>query len=143
MPGPQRDDPYKNFNFLVEIDGIARAAFSEVSGLDNETTVVEYRSGSELGTRKLPGLTKYASLVLKRGITQDKDLWHWRKSVIDGNVQRRDGRIMLLDDQRQEVLRWNFREGWPCKLQGPALNAKQNEVAIETLEICHEGLELE
>jgi phage tail-like protein len=143
MPASQRNDPYKNFNFLVEIDGIARAAFSEVSGLVSETTVVEYRSGSEFGTRKLPGLTKYANIVLKRGITQDKDLWHWRKSVIDGDVQRRNGTIKLLDDQRQEVLRWNFREGWPCKWEGPAFNAKSNEVAIETLEIAHEGLELD
>jgi phage tail-like protein len=142
MAGPQRNDPYKNFNFLVEIDGIARAAFSEVSGLESETTVIEYRSGSEFGTRKLPGLTKYANIVLKRGITQDADLWNWRQSVIEGNVQRRNGAIILLDDQRTEVIRWNFREGWPCKWQGPALNAKNQEVAIELLEIAHEGLEL-
>ena len=140
MPGPQRDDPYKSFNFLVEIDGIARAAFSEVSGLESETTVVEYRTGSDFGTRKLPGLTKYANIVLRRGITQDRDLWDWRQSVVDGNVQRKNGRIILLDDDRTEVLRWNFREGWPCKWQGPALNAKSSEVAIELLEIAHEGL---
>ena len=142
MAGPQRNDPYKNFNFLVEIDGIARAAFSEVSGLESETSVIEYRSGSEFGTRKLPGLTKYANIVLKRGITQDAELWNWRQSVIEGNVDRRNGSIILLDDQRTEVIRWNFREGWPCKWQGPGLNAKNEEVAIELLEIAHEGLEL-
>ena len=140
MPGPQRDDPYKSFNFLVEIDGIARAAFSEVSGLESETTVVEYRTGSEFGTRKLPGLTKYANIVLKRGITQDADLWDWRQSVVDGDVQRRNGTIVLLDDARRPVVRWSFREGWPCKWQGPALNAENSEVAIELLEIAHEGL---
>jgi phage tail-like protein len=142
MAAPQRNDPYKNFNFLVEIDGIARAAFSEVSGLESETTVIEYRSGSEFGTRKLPGLTKYANIVLRRGITQDADLWNWRQSVIEGNVDRRNGSIILLDDQRTEVLRWNFHEGWPCKWQGPGLNAKNEEVAIELLEIAHERLEL-
>lgn len=143
MPASQRDDPYKNFNFRVEIDGIARAAFSEVSGLESETAVIEYRVGGEPNTvRKLPGLTKYANIVLRRGITQDAELWNWRKTVIDGNVERRNGSITLLDDDRTEVARWNFYNGWICKWEGPALNAKANEVAIETIEIAHEGLEL-
>lgn len=142
MPASQRDDPYKNFNFRVEIDGIARAAFSEVSGLESETAVIEYRVGGEPNTvRKLPGLTKYANIVLRRGITQDAELWNWRKTVIDGNVERRNGSITLLDDDRTEVARWNFYNGWICKWEGPALNAKANEVAIETIEIAHEGLE--
>src|SRR5215207_404089 len=141
MPAAQRDDPYKAFNFLVEIDGIARAAFSEVSGLETETAVIEYRVGGELNTvRKLPGLTKYGNLVLRRGVTQDAELWNWRKTVVDGNIDRRNGSIMLLDDARSEVVRWNFRNGWISKWEGPALNAKANEVAIETIEIAHEGL---
>jgi phage tail-like protein len=141
MPAPQRKDPYKAFNFLVEIDGVAVAAFSEVSGLESETAVIEYRTGSDGTLRKLPGLTKFANLVLRRGITQDRDLWNWRQAVVTGDVQRRNGSVILLDDQRNEVVRWNFAAGWPCKWQGPALNAKNNEVAIETLEIAHEGLE--
>jgi phage tail-like protein len=141
-PAPKRNDPYKNFNFLVEIDGIARAAFSEATGLESETTVVEYRTGTGGPIRKLPGLTKFANIVLRRGITQDRELWNWRQSVVTGNLQRRNGSIVMLDDQLNEVLRWNFVDGWPCKWQGPALNAKNNEVAIETLEIAHEGLEL-
>jgi phage tail-like protein len=143
MAGPQRDDPYKAFSFLVEIDGIARAAFSEVSGLESETAVVEYRMGGEPTTvRKLPGLTKYANIVLRRGVTKDDELWNWRKAVVDGNVDRRNGSITLLDDSHNEVVRWNFYNGWPSKWEGPALDAKANEVAIETLEIAHEGLEL-
>jgi phage tail-like protein len=143
MPATQRDDPYKAFYFLVEIDGIGRAAFSEVTGLESETAVIEYRFGGELNTvRKLPGLTKYANIVLRRGITKDDELWNWRKAVVDGSVERRDGSITLLDDARNEVVRWNFRNGWPCKWEGPDLNAESNEVAIETLEIAHEGLEL-
>jgi phage tail-like protein len=139
----QRDDPCKTFSFVVEIDGIERAAFSEVSGLESETAVIEYRVGIELNTvRKLPGLTKYANIVLRRGVTKDDELWNWRKAVVDGNVDRRNGSIVLLDDSRNQVVRWNFRDGWPCKWEGPALNAKANEVAIETLEIAHEGLEL-
>ena len=143
MPAPQRDDPFKAFNFLVEIEGVARAAFSEVSGLESETAVIEYRVGSEKvnWVRKLPGLTKFANITLRRGVTQDADLWNWRKSVVEGSIDRRNGSIVLLDDKRNEVVRWNFRSGWISKWEGPTLNAKTNEVAIETIEIAHEGLE--
>ena len=143
MPPPKRNDPYKAFNFRVEIAGITRAAFSEVGGLESETVVVEYRVGGEPNTvRKLPGLTKYANIVLRRGITQDAELWNWRQTVVHGHVERRDGSIILLDDDGQEAVRWNFFRGWICKWEGPALNAGANEVAIETIEIAHEGLEL-
>jgi phage tail-like protein len=141
MAGPQRDDPYKVFDFLVEIDGVTRAGFSEVGGLESETAVIEYRTGNEDLVRKLPGLTKFADIVLRRGVSKDRELWDWRQSIVDGNLDRRNGSIVVLDDQRNEVVRWNFMSGWPCKWQGPALNAKTNEVAIETLEIAHEGLE--
>jgi phage tail-like protein len=143
MASPQRNDPYKSFNFVVEIDGVARAAFSEVSGLESETAVIEYRAGSEGFTHKVPGLTRYANIVLRHGITQDRELWDWRKNIVEGTPDRRNGTIKLLDDQRNEVLRWNFHNGWISKWQGPTLNAKSNEVAIETIEIAHEGLELE
>jgi phage tail-like protein len=137
-----RHDPYKVFKFRVEIDGLTSAAFSEVSGLDSETAVIEYRTGSEPNSvRKLPGLTKYPNIVLKRGITQDAELWNWRQRIVDGNVDRRNGSIVLQDDSGADQVRWNFRNGWPCKLQGPHLNARGNDVAIETLEISHEGLE--
>lgn len=143
MAPAQRHDPYKAFNFRVEIDGIARAAFSEVGGLDSETAVIEYRVGGEPNTvRKLPGLTKYANIVLRRGITQDAELWNWRLTVVQGNVDRRNGSIILLDDDGTEVVRWNFFHGWIAKWEGPALSSKGNEVAIETVEIAHEGLEL-
>ena len=139
-----RNDPYGQFNFVVNIEGVDRAAFSEASGLDTETDPIEYREGNEdITVRKLPGLRKYPNITLKRGFTIDRDLWDWRKTVMDGRTDRRSGSIVLLNEAREEALRWNFREGWPCKLQGPPLNAKTNEVAIETLEICHEGLELE
>lgn len=141
MAQSQRNDPYKAFNFLVEIDNVARAAFSEVSGLESETAVIEYRTGSEHVMRKLPGLTKFGNITLRRGVTQDRELWDWRQAIVEGNPDRRNGSIILLDDQRNPVVRWNFRNGWPCKWEGPALNAKANEVAIEMLEIAHEGLE--
>jgi phage tail-like protein len=139
-----RDDPFSAFNFLVEIDGVTVAGFSEVSGLDSETDPIEYRNGSEdITVRKLPGLRKYPNIVLKRGFTPDKSLYDWRRTVTQGRTERHSGTIVLLNEAREPALRWNFREGWPSKLQGPALNAKNNETAIETLEIAHEGLEIE
>jgi phage tail-like protein len=137
-----RHDPYKAFNFRVEIAGMTSASFSEVSGLESEVEAVDYREGGEeLRVRKLPGLHKYANIVLKRGITQDLEWWNWHKQVLDGNVQRRNGSVILLDDRGQEQVRWNFVNSWPCKYIGPTLAAKSNEVAIETLELAHEGLE--
>jgi phage tail-like protein len=144
MPQTARDYAYTRLHFRVEIDGIPSASFAEVGGLDSETAVVEYRTGLYLGSSlKLPGLTKYANIVLKRGITKDQSLWKWRKAIVEGRVERRNGSIILMDESRKEVLRWTFREGWPCKYEGPKLDADANEIAIETIEIVHEGLELE
>jgi phage tail-like protein len=139
---PPRRDPYKVFRFRVEINGLTAASFSEVGGLESETTVIEYRTGTDPNVvRKLPGLTTYSNIVLKRGVTDDAELWNWRKRVIEGTVDRHNGSIVLQDDSGADQVRWNFRNGWPCKLQGPYLNAHGNDVAIETLEIAHEGLE--
>jgi phage tail-like protein len=139
-----RHDPFSAFNFLVEIDGVTVAGFSECAGLNAESDVIEYRVGSEEATmRKLPGMKKYTNITLKRGLTDNKDLWTWRKHVLDGRTQRQSGAVVLLNEARQPALRWTFREGWPAKWDGPSLNGKNNEVAIETLEIAHEGLVLE
>jgi phage tail-like protein len=148
MAGGTRNDPYGQFNFQVSIDGLTVAGFSEVSGLTTDTNIMEYREGSENNqgvntTRKLVGLVKYTNIVLKRGWTKDAALGNWRKSVLDGKTQRKNGTIDLLDEGRNKVLSWKFNDGWPCKWDGPALNAKTSEVAIETLEIVHEGLVLD
>jgi phage tail-like protein len=143
MATAARSDPYSAFNFQVEIDGITVAGFSECSGLTTESDHIEYRTGREdITVRKLPALRKYPNIVLKRGYTTARELWEWRKLVINGQTNRRSGSITLLDESRKPALTWEFREGWPCKWEGPTLNAKNNEVAIETLEICHEGLML-
>ena len=139
----QRDDPYGSFNFIVDIQGM-RAGFSEIGGLTSETDVIEYREGNEdITVRKLPGLKKFTNISLKRGYTRSKELWEWRKKVLDGKTERLNGTITLLDEARQPALVWQFFEGWPSKWSGPALNAKNNEVAIEELEIAVEGLALE
>lgn len=141
MATGDRKDPYRSFNFLVEIDGIARAGFRECSGLDTSQDPIEYREGNDGSTaRKLPGLNKYSNITLKWGMTDDDELWKWRKNAMDGGVKRKNGSIVLLDSSGDEKARWNFREGWPTKWTGPSFNATGNEVAIETLEIAHEGL---
>jgi phage tail-like protein len=142
MATGDRVDPFAQYNFLVEIDGVTTAGFTEVGGLTTEQDVIEYREGADTATkRKLPGLRKYSNITLKRGFTTNQELWLWRKTTIDGATQRRSGSIILLDEARNEALRWNFVEGWLCKWEGPALNAGTNEAAIESMEICHEGLE--
>ena len=101
-----RNDPYSAFNFLVEIDGVISAGFSECSGLTSETDIIEYRNGDEdITVRKLPGLKKFTNISLKRGYTQSKELWDWRKKVMDGQTERQAGTIVLLNESREEALR--------------------------------------
>ena len=139
-----RKDPYAAFNFLVEIDNVTVAGFSECSGINTETDAIEYRTGdTDITVTKLPGLKKFGNITLKRGFTAGKELWEWRKKVLDGKTERQSGSIVLQNEARQEALRWTFREGWPRKWEGPTFNAKTNEVAIETLEIVCEGIALE
>jgi phage tail-like protein len=142
MPTGTRVDPYKGYNFLVELDGITRAGFRECSGLDSSQDPIEYREGNEkpLTARKLTGLTKYSNLTLKWGITDDAELWDWRQKAKDGQVERKNISIVLLDDVGEETWRWNLTNAWPTKWTGPSFNATGNEVAIETLEIAHEDL---
>jgi phage tail-like protein len=141
MPVGTRTDPYRSYSFLVEIDGLIQAGFQECSGLDSSTDPIEYREGSDpIHVRKLPGMTKFMPISLKRGITDSDELWKWRQSVMQGQAQRRNGSIVLLDDTGTERLRWNFLEAWPSKWTGPSFNATGNAVAVETLEITHEEL---
>ena len=139
-----RNDPYGAFNFIVEIDGVTVAGFSECSGLSSEVAVIEYREGGDRsGTRKLPGLRKFTNITLKRGLTSSRELWHWHTTVANGTPDRRNGRIVLLDGERQPVAAFRFVNGWIAKWEGPTLKATGTDIAIESIEIVHEGLDLE
>jgi phage tail-like protein len=143
-PTSARNDPYRNSNFLVEIDNVTVAGFSECTGLTSEVEVIEYRNGSEDQVlRKLPGLIRFGPVTLKRGLTASRELYQWHQKVLQGKTERQSLSIVLLDDARQPVARWNVREAWPQKYEGPRLNARSSEVAIETLVICCEGITLE
>ncbi|MFN9371769.1 MAG: phage tail protein [Planctomycetaceae bacterium] len=142
MPTGVLKDPYVNFNFLVEIDGITRAAFHQVSGFDSAIDVIEHREGGQnTTTRKLPGMTKYSNIQLKWGITDDLQLFEWHRQAVQGDLQRKNGSIVLLNRKGEEVARWNFVRAWPSKYTAPELTAEGNDVAIESLELAHEGLE--
>ena len=150
MPPVKRADPYPSYNFQVIVTGVSNdgkavsGSFSEASGLEVEVPPILYRNGSEdITQRKIPGLKKFTDITLKRGITGDVDFWKWIVNALNGQVLRASGAIVLLDENRNEVMRWNFTRGWPCKWTGPGMNAKNNEVAMETLEICHEGLHID
>ena len=139
MATGSRVDPFRGFNFLVEIDGITQAGFQEVSGLDATTPAVDYREGTDPNhVRKLSGLNQYSAITLKRGITTADELWKWRQTVIDGKTERKNGSIVLLDEAGAEKIRWNFVNAWPSKWTGPALNATSTAVAVEALELTHE-----
>lgn len=138
----QRVDPYKNFRFLVEIDGIVQAGFSEASGFGSDVEVVEYREGGDTPTvRKLPGKVSYPDLTLKWGIVDSRELYDWHRAAVNGAVERKNGSILLLDDLGVEKVRWNFFDAWPSKWEGASFNATGNEVAIDSLTVSCERVE--
>lgn len=139
-----RPDPYRHFNFRLEVEGLQLGNFSEVSLGAAITDVVEYRDGSDRsGVRKLPGQTRYSNVTLKRGITGSMELYQWHRMVAEGRTgdARRNVVIVLSDETGADVARFILRNAWPVKYEAPSFNATTNEVAIETLELTHEGLE--
>ena len=138
-----RKDPLRGFRFLVEIDGIVQAGFQEVTVPESAQDPIEYREGTDRPTvRKIPGLIKYGNVVLKWGATDSLELSNWRKMVEDGKMgeARRSMAIIVLDEEGNEGARWVFNDAWPTKYDAPDLKGTGNDIAIETLEIAHEGL---
>jgi phage tail-like protein len=138
----QMIDPYRDFNFLVELDGIIQASFTECSGFGATTEVIETREGGDNTTvRKLPGKTTYKNITLKWGLTNSNELWTWYQQVVEGNLIRKNGSIVVYDlANHVEVARWNFVRAWPTDWEGPTFNAKGTDIAIETLVLAHEGI---
>jgi phage tail-like protein len=137
-----RNDPFLAFRFEIKLDDLSVGGFSECSGLQLQTEVQEYTEGG-LNTHllKFPGRTKQVNLTLKRGIV-DRELWDWYYGLTQGQVRLRNGSVIVRDPSGgQVVMEWQFRRAFPCNWQGPELSATQSSVAVETLELCHEGLE--
>jgi phage tail-like protein len=136
-----RRDPYTNFNFQVEIGGTFKASFQQVSGFDSTIEVIErHEGGRNTAPRKYPGLTRYSNIQLRRGVTDDRFLYEWHRRAINGTLERHNGSIVLMDRSGKETARWNFTNAWPTRYGGPELDSEGNDLAIEVLELAHEGL---
>jgi phage tail-like protein len=141
----ERTDPYRSFNFEVVIDGEPGGSFSEASGLVADGDTTDYREGTdpENSVRKLTGLRKYPNITLRRGYTRNDVLWRWYRNILNGERDRRSGSIVLRNEAGEPVIRWNFENAFINKIEGPALRANANEVAMEAAELVHEKLTIE
>lgn len=139
----QRRDPYMAYNFVVEIEGLVKGGFTEVSGLESEIKLEEYQEGGQNQfSHQFPGVITYPRLVLSRGLTDIDALWNWYQNATQGKIRFKNGTIMLYDRRQQTaVMRWNFKRAYPVKWVGPQLNASNGtEIAVERLELVHQGL---
>lgn len=137
--------PIPKFHFQVEWGG-AKIGFTEVTGLEVSTDVIEYRDGAspEYHKIKMPGMQKFSNVTLKRGTFKgDNDFYNWWNTVALNTIQRRDVTVSLLNEAHEPVVVWKIKNAWPVKVQSTDLKADGNEVAIETLELAHEGLTIQ
>lgn len=140
------DNPLVGFSYGIDVAGTISGFFTKCDGLGSETAVVEHKVVDPQGrdvVQKIPGRLQWGDITLSRGITANMDFWKWRKEVEDGKVKsaRKNGSIIMYDQELKEVARWNFVNGWPSKLDGPNLSSEGNEVSVESLTIVHEGIE--
>lgn len=134
--------PLPKFHFQVEWGG-ASIGFTEVAGLDVQTDPIEYRDGSspEYVKTKMPGMQKFSNITLKRGTFRgDNDFYAWWNTVALNTIERRNVTISLLNESHEPVVVWKVKNAWPIKVQSTDLKADGNEVAIESIELVHEGL---
>lgn len=146
MAGEAQDKvwPLPKFYFQVKISG-NEGAFQEVSGLDIEAQVIEYRHGNspEFSTIKMPGIKKSSNVTLKKGVFKDdKSYWEWFSKIKMNTIERVSVTISLLDEAGGPVQTWTLKNAWPTKITGTDMKSDGNEVAVETLEIAHEGITL-
>jgi phage tail-like protein len=137
--------PIPKFHFQVEWGG-AKIGFTEVTGLDMSTDVIEYREGSspEYHKVKMPGMQKFSNITMKRGTFKgDNDFYNWWNTIALNTIERRNLVISLLNENHEPVVVWKIKNAFPVKVQSTDLKSDGNEVAIETIEIAHEGLTIQ
>lgn len=134
--------PYRNFRFRLEIDGLDAGGFSEVSGFDATFDVVEYRAGDDtvITPTKLPGLIKYGNITLKWGSSETMVLYDWLIDISEGTIEKKTVTLTALDEEGNPAASWRCINAWPVKYTAPDFNGTSSEVAIETIELAHEGL---
>jgi phage tail-like protein len=145
MAGEVQDNiwPLPKFHFKVEVEGGISASFQEISGLDTEVDVVEYRHGDspEFTTIKMPGLRKSSDVTLKKGtFTGDIDFYDWFSETLMNTIERRTVTIMLLNESGDAEIIWTLTNAFPKQVQGTDLNSSSSDVAVETLVLAHEGI---
>jgi len=138
-------DPLVGFHYAIEVQGVVTGYFTECSGVGSEHEIIEHKIVDEKGResiQKIPGRLKWQDITLKRGITDNMDIWDWRDQVVQGKVNdaRRNGSVIMFNQSLEEVARWNFENAWPSKVSGPAMKSDSNEFGVEELVIVHEGL---
>ena len=138
--------PLPKFHFSVEISGVGKISCQEVSGLDIEAQPIEFRAGDSkvFSTVKMPGLVKTGNVTIKKGVfVNDNNFWKWFSQIKANTVKRESVTISLLDQEAKPTMVWKLSNAWPAKITGTDLKSDGSEVAVETLEICHEGLTIE
>jgi phage tail-like protein len=134
-------DPYGAFRYRVEILGVQVGGFSEVSGIERETTLEDFREGGLNDyTHKLVTVTKYQNLTLRRGLADANELWQWHQDVVNGKIERRQVNVVLVDTAGNDTWRWVFDKAYPVKWTGTALNATTAAVFVESIELAHNGI---
>jgi phage tail-like protein len=133
--------PHGKYRFRLEIDGLEAGGFSEVSGFDANIDVIEYREGDMVQTPlKLPGLKKYGNITFRQGLTDAVTLYEWVVTGVEGAVDRKTVTVTVLDEAGEPAASWQVINAWPMKYTAPDFNATSSEVAIEALELAHEGM---
>ncbi len=134
--------PYRNFRFRLEIDGLDAGSFSEVSGFDATMDVVEYRAGDDpaITPTKLPGLIKYGNITLKWGSSETMVLYDWLIDITEGTIEKKTVTLTALDEEGSPAASWRCINAWPVKYTAPDFNGTSSEIAVETIELAHEGL---
>lgn len=136
--------PMPKFSFVVNFGGgDQNVAFQEISGLETETQVIEYRASNspQFSTVKMPGIAKYGNVTMKRGVfVKDNNFWKWYDQIQMNTITRQTVTIKLLDESGNPTMTWTLSNAWPTKITGTDLKSDGNEVAVDTIEIAHEGL---
>lgn len=141
----QTRDPLVGFHYAIEVQGVVTGYFTECSGIGSEHEIIEHKIVDEKGReliQKIPGRLKWENVTFKRGITENMDIWDWRETVVQGQVDdaRRNGSIVMFNQSLEEVARWNFENAWPSKVTGPSVKADSNEFGVEEVTLVHEGM---
>lgn len=136
-------DPYRAYNFKLEIQGVTEGHFTECSGMNARVHAVAYReAGQSQVVHRLPGPVEYGDVELRYGLTPSKELWEWFMTAVKGKVVRKNVSIVMMDsDGATEVTRWNLINAWPSEWHGATLDALGREVAIESVKLVFETLE--